>query len=452
MNTQKLLVLAVLVGGVAGLSYWLGTRSGGEPVIVQAETAAAPTTAGSDAAGTPAVAGGQGAADSQPETPATPTAATEPAPVAGESSSSAIPHTARSAATDTRDLMPDAQEQQVRFTHFRVGNRNVKSMLAEGDNVWVGTSGGVIRYNIRTEEHKLFDNRGSLLANGVFHVSKLRDGRIVVGTYGGGMSVYQPADGSWVTYNIPHGMADAFIYDVLELPNGDLWLATWSGANRVRGGNLDDPESWDLFTVENTAGGLPNDWVYGLEIGRNGEVWMATEGGLARFADETWSNWNHQAGLGAPYEQVRDQIKFTRDPSKESEHHARQKVEQGLTDVNVAYNPNYVVALQVDAEGVVWVGTWGGGLSRFDGENWKTYTVDDGLPSNHVFMLHIDPSGRLWAGTSDGLVLKTGENFRLFTRNDGLLSDTVFSMVNSSDGMAWVGSYGGVARIQGLGD
>ena len=129
-----------------------------------------------------------------------------------------------------------------------------------------------------------------------------------------------------------------------------------------------------------------------------------------------------------------------------------QKVEQGLTDVNVAYNPNYVVALQVDADGVVWVGTWGGGLSRFDGENWKTYTVDDGLPSNHVFMLHIDPSGRLWAGTSDGLVLKTGENFRLFTRNDGLLSDTVFSMVNSSDGMAWVGSYGGVARIQGLGD
>src|SRR5689334_10158137 len=30
-----------------------------------------------------------------------------------------------------------------KFTHFRVGNRNVKSILLDGKIVWVGTSGGV---------------------------------------------------------------------------------------------------------------------------------------------------------------------------------------------------------------------------------------------------------------------------------------------------------------------
>jgi hypothetical protein len=73
------------------------------------------------------------------------------------------------------------------------------------------------------------------------------------------------------------------------------------------------------------------------------------------------------------------------------------------TGADVAYNPNYIVSMAVDAQGVVWAGTWGGGLSRFDGKTWTHYTVAEGLPGNHVFMLHIDPKGQLWIGTNDGL-------------------------------------------------
>jgi ligand-binding sensor domain-containing protein len=61
---------------------------------------------------------------------------------------------------------------------------------------------------------------------------------------------------------------------------------------------------------------------------------------------------------------------------------------------------------------VVWAGTWGGGLSRFDGRTWTQYTVAEGLPGNHVFMLHIDPKGALWIGTNNGLArLKSGGGF-----------------------------------------
>jgi hypothetical protein len=75
----------------------------------------------------------------------------------------------------------------------------------------------------------------------------------------------------------------------------------------------------------------------------------------------------------------------------------------GLQKVDVAYNPNYIVSLAVDSQGVVWAGTWGGGLSRFDGKTWTQYTVAEGLPGNHVFMLHIDPKGVMWIGTNNGL-------------------------------------------------
>jgi ligand-binding sensor domain-containing protein len=340
-----------------------------------------------------------------------------------------------------------APDQTAKFTHFRVGNKNVKRLFVDGDTVWVGTSGGVVRYDTRTDEYKLFDTSSGLLSNGVFHVGKV-DGRIVVGTYGGGMSLLDPVTQKWETYNVPDGLGDAFVYDVLKARNGDLWIATWSGVNRVRGGDLKDRSKWELHTVQSTQGGLPNDWVYGLAEGPGGEIWLGTEGGLTRFAQGKWQHWTHAQGLGADYERVKDDIAFKNDPAKVSEHHAKQKQEMGLGKIDVAYNPNYIVSLAVDAQGVVWAGTWGGGLSRFDGKTWKQYTVADGLPGNHVFMLHIDPRGVLWAGTNNGLAKVGNGSFEVLTTRDGLFANTVFSMTTTRDGTRWIGSFGGVAKIK----
>ena len=330
---------------------------------------------------------------------------------------------------------------------FLTGQRNVKAILVDEPEVWIGTSGGVIRYDQTTDSHKVYGNKNGLLSNGIFHLGKIRE-EIWIGTYGGGLSLLDPVTENFRHYNVPEGLGDAFVYDVLEVSNGDIWIATWSGANLIRGGRMDEAESWDLFTVENTGGGLPNDWVYGLAEGPDGAIWLATEGGLAHYDGDVWRNWDHADGLGAPYELVEKSIQFKSDPATQSGHHARQKQDQQLEDVNVAYNPNYVVGLAIDADGVVWAGTWGAGLSRFDGETWSTYTIRDGLPANHVFMLEIDPEGRLWIGTSEGLARYDGRKFIRYTQQHGLVSNNVFSMAFAPDGSAWVGSYGGVTGFQ----
>ncbi|HFE38124.1 MAG TPA: regulator [Gammaproteobacteria bacterium] len=356
-----------------------------------------------------------------------------------------VPASPSKQVVSSKSLIPEP-----RFSHFRVGNRNVKGMFSQDDLMWIGTSGGVIRYELKTDNYQLFDvSKGNLISNGVFHVSEL-NGSIVVGTYGGGMSIYNPKLDKWRNYNIPDGLADQFVYDVQKVKNGDVWIATWSGVNRVIDGDLDNPDKWETYNPENTQGGLPNDWVYGLAEGKDGEMWFATEDGLARFYQGKWTNWQHKDGLGAAYDLVKDDIKFSRDPGKASRHHAKQKAEQGLGRVKVAYNPNYIVSLVVDNDGIVWCGTWGGGLAKFDGKAWRNYTVKDGLPSNHVFMLHKDPNGFVWAGTSHGLAkILAGGKFKVLTRRDGLYADNVFSMANASDGSIWVGSFGGVARISG---
>ena len=261
------------------------------------------------------------------------------------------------------------------------------------------------------------------------------------------MSILDEKTQTWENYNIPEGLGDAFVYGVLEASNGDIWIATWSGVNRVRGGKLKDRAQWELHTVESTKGGLPNDWVYGLAEGKNGEIWLATEGGMARFANARWESWNHARGIGAPYAKVKNDIAYKNDPSQASQHHAQQKKDMGLEDVDQAYNPNYIVSLAVDADGTVWAGTWGGGAAHFDGTEWRNLTTAEGLPGNHVFMLHRDRLNRLWIGTNNGLARRKGDGFEVMKVEDGLFANAVFSMATLPDGSLWIGSYGGVAHI-----
>ncbi len=384
-----------------------------------------------------------------------PVSAQTPATLAPQQTSPALPVMPGGQPHPPVQQQPQEREGKVtvdpaaKFTHFRVGNKNVKSIYLDGSVVWVGTSGGVVRYDTKDDSFKLFDARNGLLSNGMFFVGRVK-GHIAVGTYGGGLSLLDDKTGKWKTYNIPDGLGDAFVYDVLTVANGDIWIATWSGVNRIRGGNLDDRSKWDLFTVENTKGGVPNDWIYGLAEGKNGDIWLATEGGMARFANNKWENWNHAKGLGAPYEKVKEAITFKNDPGKQSTHHAKQKQEMGLQGVDVAYNPNYVVSLEVDKQGIVWAGTWGGGLSRFDGKKWTNFTTAEGLPGNHVFMLHLDANGKMWVGTNSGLTyIQEGNKFaKVMTTADGLFANNIFAMGSGPKGDLWVGSFGGVAHLR----
>ena len=343
---------------------------------------------------------------------------------------------------------PDTATHRAVFQQFKMGDKNVKTLLTEQDSVWIGSSAGLIKYSISKDDYEFFNNRNGLRANGVFSIDRIDEKRVAIGTYGGGLAILDETNNDWQLYSVPDGLGDPFVYDVLKAKNGDIWIATWTGVNRVVGGALKDKKAWELHTLASTKGGLPNDWVYGLAEGQDGVIWLATEGGLARFEKGKWQNWNHKSGIGADYATVQKSRSRGRDPADFSRHHAKQKREQGLSGVSSAYNPNYVVSLAVDGQNQVWVGTWGAGLSFYDGKKWETMTELDGLPSNLVYMLRLQGEF-LWIGTSRGLVKYhlTSKKMKIYTKQHGLFADTVFSMDIHDDGSLWIGSFGGVSHI-----
>jgi len=77
------------------------------------------------------------------------------------------------------------------------------------------------------------------------------------------------------------------------------------------------------------------------------------------------------------------------------------------TNYKAVDRSNYVADIVVDANGNKWVGTWGGGLSKFDDTNWTTYTTSNSNISNDfVLEIAIDDTGTKWFGTFQGGVSK----------------------------------------------
>ncbi len=156
---------------------------------------------------------------------------------------------------------------------FSLNTRNIKVLTSHDRHLWMGTGLGVIRYDTRTSEnYEIYDNQNHLLSNGIFAISFDSENRPWVGSYGGGLSHFDGKE--WNHYNTPEGLNDAFVYDI-EFDKKSLWLATWSGVNRVTG-NPASRKNWQSFTVENTDGGLIDNWVYAIEIEPSGKVWFGT--------------------------------------------------------------------------------------------------------------------------------------------------------------------------------
>lgn len=90
-----------------------------------------------------------------------------------------------------------------------------------------------------------------------------------------------------------------------------------------------------------------------------------------------------------------------------------------MYSVTDGLNQKTPLALAQDHDGFIWVATFGG-LNRFDGHDFSSYTTRQGLRQNLIQALTVDSQNRLWAGdTAGGLTLIEGGNVtRTFEPDD----------------------------------
>lgn len=317
---------------------------------------------------------------------------------------------------------------------FNVGDDvYVRSLALESANntLWVGTSGGVMEIDLATLQPRNTFTRDDGLANEyVFGIFVDSQGYKWFGTNGGGVT--RMRDGQWKTFFPMHGLADYWIYSFTEQADGTLWIGTWAGANSY------DPKTEQFTTYVKE---LINEWVYGLGTDSRQRIWFGTEGGVSMFDGNQWQEWNHGDGIGAANTE-------SLPPSANTGLGTRTRHNLSTLQLGAdTYNPNYVFSILIGNDDNVWAGTWGGGVSRFDGEQWHNLTTADGLAGNIVYSIARDQEGALWFGTNGGLSRYDGSHWQNFGTKDGLASENVYAIQVTDNGDLWAGTRGGVTRF-----
>ena len=169
---------------------------------------------------------------------------------------------------------------------------------------------------------------------------------------------------------------------------------------------------------------------------------------LASFKKGTWKNYSYFDGVADnriyAIHRAPDGIMWFGTAGGVSRYDGNQFVtfttEDGLAHdwVNVIYS---------EPNGVMWFGTWGGGVSFYDGNQFITFTTKDGLGHNIVKSIHQDSDGVMWFGTFGGVSRYDGKKFITFTTKDGLAHNWVTAIHASSDGTLWFGTASGVSHL-----
>lgn len=75
-----------------------------------------------------------------------------------------------------------------------------------------------------------------------------------------------------------------------------------------------------------------------------------------------------------------------------------------------------------DSRGFLWVGTNGGGISRFNGKEFITLSSQLGLVDDQILNLEEDALGRIFVFTTNGLSIFDGQRFTNFTPENGYIA------------------------------
>jgi len=290
-----------------------------------------------------------------------------------------------------------------------LASASVLSLMQDREgNIWVGTEADGLHI-LRDQRFKTLGAREGLSSDATTTAVEDAAGTLWVGTGGGGLNAIGkgPAGtgtGAVKSYSVRNGLVSDVILS-LAAANGDLWVGTPDGLNRIHAGTI------AAFT---SADGLPDDFIRSLLVDADGSLWIGTRRGLTHWLVGAAG----VSGSGGKMET--------------------------FTQAN-GLGIDLVGAMARDAKRDLWVATLAG-LSRLHGGKIENYTTANGLSSNVVTALLPRANGTLLIGTQDhGWNQWDGMRFSAAMGN-GLEQTTIHAIMEDGGNHLWFATGNGIAR------
>lgn len=261
-------------------------------------------------------------------------------------------------------------------------------------NIWAGTDGGGFS-RLKPKQLRNYSVREGIPHPDVASVAEDGDGRIWVGTFGAAAAVGR--EGAWTPF-VTDGLIrkDEAVISVCRTHDGSILFGRVEGPlYRLRNGILEEDWRSHLRTVR----------VLFEDSQRN--VWTgSSREGVECIKNGTVERWNTTNGLSDDYV-------------------------TGITE----------------SEGTIWIGT-GSGLNRLHQGRIDRFTTADGLGGNVINSLLAGEDGVLWIGTAGGgLTRYKNGSFQSVNSRHGLFSDVIGQILEDGADL-WIGSNLGIFRVR----
>jgi len=284
--------------------------------------------------------------------------------------------------------------------------------------LWICTNAGLKKYDPATQEYTHFSHKpsdkGSINSNVVYTAIRDSSETLWIGT-DKGLDKYDPFTNTFTHFfhdaNDTNSISKGLIINTFVDSKGTLWIGGWGGGLHKR---VKTPEGKvEKFLHYRMDASDPNsisdNSIMSFAESKDGTLWIGTAyGGLNILISDY--QFSEDGSVIKP-----KFISFQSDPN----------------DPN-SISGNDVRSICIDQNGTYWIGTYGGGLNRFNppgSENepaiFYHYLQSDGLANDVVKCVFQDDIGRLWISTSYGLsMFRPGDNsFLNFYISDGLQLD-----------------------------
>ncbi|MBU0474226.1 MAG: hypothetical protein KKF62_08680 [Bacteroidetes bacterium] len=290
----------------------------------------------------------------------------------------------------------------------------------ESGNLWLATSKGLNKYNIKTKTNEIIEGISreldlrELTYNTLLQ-SKIDKDILWIGTFREGLIKFNKKTKLLKRYNETDGLNGSTISSLLEDKHGNLWIGTAAWGMKYFDTNTEI--FTDYLHDPNNINSLSSDIIQPIVLDGDSVLWVGTIKGLTKIS-------------------IND-LKFSR---KELLKGKNTKSEIIVSLLISKFEPN-----------ILWVGTAGSGLLKFDKQNEKVeqFTVSDGLSNNMIMGTLEDVNGILWLSTNKG-ISKFNPNKKTFVNysiNDGLVSNefNISSACSIGDTIMCFGGAGGVS-------
>ncbi|MGQ7855495.1 hybrid sensor histidine kinase/response regulator transcription factor [Pedobacter sp. WC2501] len=336
------------------------------------------------------------------------------------------------------------------------GNSSIFNVLSLGaEKLLVGGSAGIFWVNTKLNKWEKIDKL-EFFANGGLY----RDKSGMIWLCGkNGLTKIDFNQYKFNFISLPFGQAE--IRSIIS-DRGNFWLGTSKGLYKYNPNN----RAITKFLHTGNPNSLSSNDIINLSVDLKGQLWVMSENGFDRYSEKenNFVHHHHRSALGSFFNEdvFRDLIevndgeyylatdaglKIYNDKIKAYTHYYNDPKNLG------SLSNNHLYCLLKDAQGNIWIGTYGSGLSRFNPKTKKfsNYMINNsktgGISNNIVNSLYLDSHQNVWICTRDGLnkyVAKTN-TFEIYSKQNGFATNVFTDLVEDNNGRLWVTTEQGIS-------